>query len=92
MTEISLNKYQDGKIYKITNRVDELFYIGSTYKSLSERINNHKSCQNDFVHHQSCFYNHMRNIGIDYFEIQLVENYPCESLLELTTDTRNTLD
>jgi len=83
MTEI--NKYQNGKIYKIVCNKTNLVYIGSTtQKYLSDRLKGHRIAYN-------------RNKGIttanqilkngDYY-IELVELVPCNSKDELLVRER----
>ncbi len=73
--------YANGKIYKLVNNVDAEFYVGSTTSTLSRRLHFHK-------HHQvknkkTRVYQHLDEIGWDNVDIVLVENYPCESKIEL---------
>lgn len=71
--------YSNGKIYKITDNTNGNIYIGSTIKTLKERLNRHKYCLN-------CSSREIIKNG-DY-DIILIENYPCESNLELETRER----
>ena len=75
--------YKNGKIYKITNCIDDEVYIGSTTQTLTQRWWEHKSRtkNNDKNHYK--IYQHMINLGIDKFSISLVENYPCTNKTEL---------
>ena len=74
-----MNKFNNGKIYKITNDVNDECYIGSTCNTLTYRWSMHK------VHYQSPkyqeikVYKFMSDIGIEHFKIELVEEYPCET-------------
>ena len=72
-------KYDNGKIYKITSKQTDKIYIGSTIRSLTTRINEHKSR-----------FNKTKNVCIsreilkyDDCEISLIENYPCNNKQEL---------
>jgi group I intron endonuclease len=72
--------YANGKIYKITNCVDNEVYVGSTTQSLSRRFSKHKiDCnkRNNNIH------THFDKIGIHNFCISLLENYPCTTKSEL---------
>lgn len=70
--------YQQGKIYRIVCNTTGLVYIGSTTMSLNRRFSYHKSGsvqQNAsssklLFEHQNC-------------EIQLIEEYPCETNMQL---------
>ena len=37
------NRYNNSKVYKLINDVDDYFYIGSTCSSSAKRLNSHKS-------------------------------------------------
>ncbi len=77
-----MEKYNKGKIYKVINSVDEKVYIGSTTQSLSRRMGNHRENCKD-LNRNSKIYKHMRNIGVQYFKIVLIQNFPCSSKEEL---------
>ena len=82
MTEI--NKYQNGKIYKIVCNKTNLVYIGSTtQKYLSDRLKGHRCDYKRFLstnkHYVSSFKIMENN---DYF-IELIELFPCNSKDEL---------
>jgi hypothetical protein len=73
--------YQNGKIYKITNCIDNEVYIGSTCSPLTKRWYQHKcECKRITLFK---IYQHMNELGIDKFSISLVENYPCTNKSEL---------
>lgn len=69
-----MNKYTKGKIYKITSKNTDKFYIGSTTESLKKRLGRHKNIRN-------CSSKEI--IEADNYEINLLENYPCNSKKEL---------
>lgn len=77
------DKYQNGKIYKITCNVFNIVYVGSTVTSLRDRLykhkNNYKSYCNGNYHYQTSF----KVLENDDYDIELIEDYPCESLDEL---------
>lgn len=75
--------YQNGKIYVIRSPHTDKICIGSTTQSLSQRLTKHKS---DFKRHamgQDCFRTsfHIFQAGDAY--IELLENFPCNSVEEL---------
>ena len=41
-TKVEYNRYNNSKIYKLVNSVDDAFYIGSTTAQLSKRLSWHK--------------------------------------------------
>jgi hypothetical protein len=70
--------YQNAKIYKVycVGGTDNLCYIGSTCKDLSERFYNHK------YKYRTGIYKSINKIfdrfGLDKCVIELIELYPCE--------------
>ena len=74
-------KYQDGKIYKILNSETSDIYVGSTCQRLAKRMMNHRTRVKEGK--DTLLYRKMREIGIEHFYIELVENFPCESLEQL---------
>ena len=77
-----MNNYQDGKIYKVINKLNSEVYVGSTTLDLGKRMIKHK-CDAKQRPHLSKFYAFMNETGIDNFEIELIENYPCKTKEEL---------
>jgi len=80
------NKYQDGKIYKITNTVNEDIYIGSTIRDLKSRMIDHKSKYkntNDNYKYSSAVFKMFDICGFDNCNIELIKDYPCNSKNEL---------
>jgi group I intron endonuclease len=73
--------YQNGKIYKIWNEVNDKIYIGSTTQLLCQRMAQHV---NRINHKDYPIYIAMREHGKDVFRIELIENFPCNSKDELT--------
>jgi hypothetical protein len=70
--------YSKGKIYRIVGGDD--VYIGSTTRSLATRWAEHKY---DSIHKQVCSSIILNKHGIDNCQIELIEEYPCESVNEL---------
>lgn len=79
-----VKSYQDGKVYGIYNTVNNLIYVGSTVQALCHRFQKHK-CNSRESSKQSSMriYQAFRKLGIDKFYIELIENYPCNSVEEL---------
>jgi group I intron endonuclease len=69
--------YSKGKVYKITNDVNNELYIGSTIKTLSQRMAKHRQdskqerCQNYKI------YKAFEEIGVEHFKIVLLEECLC---------------
>ncbi len=82
--------YQEGKIYRIVNDVNDYQYIGSTaQKYLSSRMTTHCFASKT---NGSPFYTAMRDIGVKCFKILLVKSFPCNSKLELEAEEFKIMD
>ena len=83
-----MNKYTAGKIYKIVNNTNENIYVGSTINVLSTRFQGHKNKYNRQINGKDNtnidLYNAFNEIGVNNFRIILIENYACNSKMELT--------
>jgi group I intron endonuclease len=75
--------YQNAKIYKIVNDVNDIIYIGSTKNKLCKRMTDHRA---DAKSRTTPFYTAMREIGIHHFRIILIKPFPCSSSEELTAE------
>ena len=78
-----MNKYENGKIYKITNTVTDDIYVGSTIHPLSRRFSDHKCFARKEIYQNIKLYKLMNDIGFDKFSIALIEDFPCETKTEL---------
>jgi group I intron endonuclease len=84
-----MNKYQDSKIYKLVNSVDDKIYVGSTYVTLTKRKIDHRAKTQT---KNSAVYTHFRDIGFDNVDIVLIESFPCLSKTELSKRERYWID
>ena len=82
--------YNNGKIYKIVNNIDNMIYIGSTTCRLCSRMNVHRVFAKN--NHNANLYRYMRELGITNFTIVLIENYPCSSKEHLLRRERHVFD
>jgi len=73
--------YSKGKIYKILNTIDDNVYVGSTVETLSLRMAKHRSHVKARPHFK--LYEHMNELGVENFYIELIENCPCNDIYEL---------
>lgn len=73
-------QYENGKIYKLVCK-DGHYYIGSTITELNKRFVCHKhTIKNKLIEGN---YSYLYNIPISDINIELIENYPCETKKEL---------
>lgn len=63
-----------GIIYKISNDINNKCYIGQTTSSLSHRWSGHKQEAKSLIHHNK-LYTAMHEIGLEHFNIELIEEY-----------------
>ena len=59
-----MNKYENGKIYKIINTIDDMIYIGSTIRNLSDIMSGHR-LKAKSPDKNSKLYSHIKNIGFN---------------------------
>ncbi len=82
MSEI-INKYQKGVIYTIRSFKTDKYYIGSTISPLYKRLYQHKQ---DYKRNKKGTFNKVSSGEILEFDdayIELLENFPCNSKMEL---------
>ena len=78
MSEI-VNKYNNGKIYKIWNISNDEVYVGSTCNPLHKRMSYHRSVVNHPKYEHRNLYKMMDEVGIQNFNIELIEDFPCNN-------------
>ena len=76
---MTYNRYHNGKIYQITNNIDDMVYIGSTCLPLRKRIYNHKKEYHSGKGPNRRLFQHTEQYGWDEFDIILVEEYSCDN-------------
>ena len=81
-----MNKYHNGKIYKIADVGYNKCYIGSTTESLSRRFSKHKHKYRKYIEggdkHATC-YDLFDEYGVECCKIELIEFCQCETKDEL---------
>lgn len=77
------NKYNNGKIYKIWNDINDDIYIGSTCQSLSKRMGHHREDSQKSQNMNRRVYQQMNDLGLSHFFIELIEYFPCSNREEL---------
>lgn len=79
-----MDKYQNGKIYKITCNKTGMVYIGSTIQTLKTRLGKHKT---DYTLTQKGINRWNREVfkvlENDDYNMELIEEYPCETKKQL---------
>jgi len=83
-----MNKYQDGKIYKLTSKQTDKIYVGSTIQTLNKRLTNH-ICDMKNV---NLYMSSGEILKYDDAIIELIEDYPCDSKTELEKREQHYMD
>ena len=75
--------YKNGKIYKLVSFETDKVYVGSTTQSLSRRKTKHKSDYKRWMYGNYHYVSSYEIIKYDDFDIILLEQFPCNSKMEL---------
>ena len=81
-----VNKYKNGKIYKIVAYETNDVYIGSTVQSLNKRYNDHKSAFKSWINNKKKYCSSAKMFerhGLHNCKIELIENCMCDTKKEL---------
>lgn len=88
-----MSDYMNGKIYRIINRSLGLVYIGSTTKTLNERLKEHINAYKTYWRNGSgAYYSSFQLFHDDDFHectIELIKNFPCSTRKELHKEEGN---
>ena len=74
-----IKDYSKGKIYRIWNEIDDRIYIGSTCQTLAQRMGEHRRSMNKVTKMKYRIYQIMKEIGVEHFKIELLEECECEN-------------
>ena len=83
-----MTDYANGKIYKIVDNTNNNVYIGSTCKTLKQRLSGHASHYKRYLKGK---YNYVTSFDIfknDDYDIILIESFPCDYKDELLARER----
>ena len=83
MGEISKKDFSKSKIYCIRNNINDEIYVGSSTQPLSKRMEKHRSTIKDIKRGKCSLYQRMKELGVENFYIELIEEYPCENIEQL---------
>ena len=81
-----MNRYEKGKIYKIVDIGYNKCYIGSTCETLSRRMERHRMKYKSYLRgltDNTRSFVLFDEYGIENCKIELIENYSCETKMEL---------
>ena len=77
-----MTNYGNGKIYMLTNEAGDK-YIGSTCKTLNERLSGHKHDYKRYNNNKFHYLSSFKVMHDNTYRIALLENFPCKNRLEL---------
>ena len=78
-----MNKFENAKIYKIVDNTSDMIYVGSTCKTLQQRLKEHESCYKRFKVGKQHFITSFKILENNDYKIELVEHYSCNNKQEL---------
>ena len=79
-----MSNYQNGKIYKIIDHTNNNVYIGSTCKTLKERLSRHEYNYKAYLNEKDDYRSSFSILKNNNYKILLIEAFPCNSKKELT--------
>ena len=80
---MSINRYQNGKIYAIKSPETKMVYIGSTCGNLRNRLSKHKSNLKSYLNGNYCYTTSYEIVKYNNSYIELLENHSCNTKEEL---------
>lgn len=78
-----VNKFHHAKIYKIVSENTDLCYIGSTTKTLQQRLKEHESSFKSFKNENSKYVTSFEILKLGNYQIELIEYVCVENEQEL---------
>lgn len=76
------NRLHNAKIFKVVNDIDSQLYVGYTTVSVERAFEYLKKDAEENTK-EMLILDHMRNIGVEHFRAELIEDYPCNTLDEI---------
>ena len=86
------NRYNNAKVCKLVNTVDETFYIGSTCNTLARRLGQHKTNARKEDNFENKAYNHLRKVGLENLKIILLNEFYLENKDQLLREENNYIE
>ena len=87
-----MQRYANGKVYKLVNDVDSQIYVGSSCLLLPKRFYKHKlDAKRERCRHRHV-YKHLNAIGWEHVHIILIESFSCANKMELEKRERYWVD
>ena len=86
------NRYNNSKVYKLINTVDDTFYIGSTCTSLSKRLNQHKARSQLEKYKTTRVYRHLNEIGLPNIKLISISEFYLDNKDQLLREENNYIE
>jgi len=77
------SKYENGKIYRLSCLDTGKYYIGSTIRTIEERLYKHKHSYKYYLNGKYHYVSSFDVLENNNYVIELVKNYPCDNKREL---------
>jgi hypothetical protein len=87
-----MNKYTNGKIYRLVCNITGLNYYGSTIQPLYKRLNDHKKSYSKYTRDKFHYLTAYEIIKNNNFNIVLVEEFPSKNKQQLEARERYYID
>ena len=78
-----MNNYENAKIYKIVDNTTDMIYVGSTCRTLQQRLKDHEKIYKRFKAGKTNFVTSFKILVNSKFKIELIKLYPCQNRKEL---------
>jgi len=88
-----MNKFENGKIYKIVDDSNNNIYIGSTIqKYISTRLSGHRMSYKKYIETNKQYMTSFEILKNNNYHMELIELYPCKNSISLRTRERYWID
>ena len=81
-----MQNYQNAKIYKLTSQHTDWIYIGSTTKTLEERLRGHRYKHTQWRNGKAKYTTSFTLFELGPVNIELIKPYPCDTKQELEAE------
>ena len=78
--------YENGKIYKIVDNTTDMIYVGSTCKTLQQRLSKHKNKFKGFKLGKASNVTVFKILENEDYKIELIKLHPCNNKQELNLE------
>ena len=81
-----MNKFENAKIYKIVDDTLDMIYVGSTFRTLQQRLKSHETKFKSFKAGKYSFVTSYKILENNNYKIELVKLFPCNTKQELNLE------